>query len=118
MNLQSKIGTKFTDDECTAQLIKDIQEHDQQMMKLIHEPINLYEHAAYLSFVFNVGIDNFRKSTMLGKLNAGNHAGACAEFIRWSYAGKQQLQGLVRRRVAETDMCLGKTKIDEFKEDN
>lgn len=39
--------------------------------------------------------------------------GACSEFIRWSYAGKQQLQGLVRRRIAETDMCLGKTKIDK-----
>jgi lysozyme len=109
----SKLGTEYTDDQCDAQLIRDIQIHDQQLISVVTEKMNPYEHAAYLSFVFNVGIENFRKSTMLGKLNAGNHAGACDEFIRWTYAGKQQLQGLVRRREAERDMCLGKTKPDK-----
>lgn len=108
-----QLGQTFTDEQCTDQLIKDIQVHDKQLMSVVTVKMNDYEHSAYPSFVFNVGIENFRKSTMLGKLNAGNHAGACSEFIRWSYAGKQQLQGLVRRRIAETDMCLGKTKIDK-----
>lgn len=106
-------GKTFTDEQCLEQLAKDITRHDRQLMGVVKQPLNVYEHAAYLSFVFNAGITTFSKSTMLGKLNAGNHAGACEELIKWVYAGKTKLKGLERRRQAEMDMCLGKVKIDD-----
>ena len=108
-----KLGQTFTDEQCLETLEKDIVKHDKQLMGVVKVPINDFEHAAYLSFVFNVGIVNFSKSTMLGKLNAGNHAAACDEFIKWRFAGKKELAGLVRRREMETQMCNGTIKLDK-----
>lgn len=61
---------------------------------------------ALVAFVFNVGAGNFVRSTLLRKLNAGDYAGAAAEFGRWIYAGKTELPGLIRRRAAERELFL------------
>lgn len=61
--------------------------------------------AALASFVYNVGEPQFKGSTLLRKLNAGDARGACAELSRWVYAGGQKLQGLVNRRAAERELC-------------
>lgn len=58
------------------------------------------------SFVFNVGGRNFAQSTLLSRLNAGNYAGAGAQFGRWVYAGGRVLPGLVSRRAAEAALFL------------
>ena len=50
----------------------------------------------------NAGQGNFANSTMLRLLNSGDYDGAAAQFDRWSYAGGQQIAGLLRRRPAET----------------
>jgi len=44
---------------------------------------------------------NLASSTLLRELNAGNTAGAAAQFLVWVYAGGVQLPGLVKRRQAE-----------------
>lgn len=62
--------------------------------------------AALASFVYNVGAGNYRSSTLLRKLRAGDIAGACRELPRWVYAGGKKLRGLERRRAAEMELCL------------
>lgn len=62
--------------------------------------------AALGSFVFNVGTGAFQSSTLLRKAKAGDLVGACNELSRWVYAGGRVLNGLVRRREAERDLCL------------
>jgi lysozyme len=64
---------------------------------------------ALTSWAFNLGMGNFRRSTLLKKLNAGDFVGASDEFPRWVYAGRppQVLPGLLRRREAERQMFLG-----------
>jgi lysozyme len=61
------------------------------------------------SWCFNLGMGNFRRSTLLVRLNAGDFSGAAAEFPRWVYAGRppRVLPGLVRRREAERQLFLG-----------
>lgn len=65
---------------------------------------------ALSSFIYNVGVSNFRKSTLLKVLNRGNYKAAYAQFGRWVYArdrrtGKRiKLKGLIRRRKAEADL--------------
>ncbi|MCH2546225.1 MAG: lysozyme [Alphaproteobacteria bacterium] len=61
---------------------------------------------ALLSFVFNLGETQFRKSTLLKKLNAGNTRAACDELMRWIYAGGKVRHGLVLRRADERALCL------------
>lgn len=62
--------------------------------------------AALGSFVYNVGVGSFESSTLLRKAKAGDMAGACNELPRWVYAGGRKLNGLVRRREAERELCL------------
>jgi lysozyme len=62
------------------------------------------EFNALVDFTFNVGAGNFDSSTLLRELNAGDYAGAAAQFDRWDYAGGQVVAGLLRRRQAETQL--------------
>lgn len=57
--------------------------------------------AAMVSLAFNIGARAFAGSTLLKKHNAGDHAGARAEFARWVFASGKKLYGLERRRAAE-----------------
>ena len=60
---------------------------------------------ALVSFTYNLGIGNFRKSTLLSKVKRNpNDPGIRNEFNRWVYAGGRVLPGLVRRRAAEADL--------------
>lgn len=57
---------------------------------------------ALVSFVFNVGGRNFRKSTLLKKAKANpNDNSIMDEFLRWVYAKGVALPGLQKRRLAE-----------------
>ena len=57
---------------------------------------------ALVSFVFNVGGRNFRKSTLLKKIKANPDDNSIMdEFLRWVYAEGVVLPGLQKRRFAE-----------------
>jgi lysozyme len=113
VNNTLRMGQTFTDEQCLETLVKDITKHDKQLMGVVKVPMNDFQHAAFLSFVFNVGIVKFSNSTMLGKLNAGNYKASCDELIKWRYAGGKVLKGLERRREMETQMCYGTIKLDK-----
>lgn len=102
-----KAGQTITRKAAEELLVKDANEHWEQARKYITVPITQGEADAYASFVFNVGVGNFKSSTLLKKLNAGDYAGACSQLKRWVYAGGKKLNGLVKRREAEYRMCVG-----------
>ena len=58
------------------------------------------------SFIYNVGAGNFKKSTLLRKLNWGDYDGAASELLKWNRAAGRVMAGLTRRRRAEQDMFL------------
>lgn len=60
--------------------------------------------SAMTSLAFNVGIENFRRSTLLRLHNEGEYAAAANEFARWRFANGKPLKGLERRRAAEADL--------------
>lgn len=101
-----KLGQKFTEQECLEKLAKGLTEHNDQLMKVVKVPLSDGEHAAYLSFVYNVGIEKFKRSTMLVKLNDEQRLEACAELKKWVYAGSNKLKGLISRRGSEYEMCV------------
>ncbi|EKI7188606.1 lysozyme [Salmonella enterica] len=98
-------GKRYTDAECDAQLDKDLKRVKAQVDPLIKVSIPESERAAFYSFAYNVGTGAFARSTLLKKLNAGDHAGACNELKRWTYAGGRQWKGLVTRREIEREVC-------------
>lgn len=68
--------------------------------------LNDNEFGALVSFVYNLGIGALLSSTLLKKLNAGNHVGAAEEFLKWDHAGGKRLPGLTKRRQAERSLFL------------
>lgn len=108
-----KLGQTFTVDQCDKVFADDLIKHDKQLMSVVKVPFKSnYQHAAMLSFVYNVGIGNFSSSTMLKRLNAGNYGGACLELTKWVYAKKQKLNGLVTRRTKEYQFCMNEIPLD------
>ena len=57
---------------------------------------------AIVSFVFNVGIGNFKASTLLAKIRINPEDNSIMdEFLRWVYANGKVMKGLQKRRLAE-----------------
>jgi GH24 family phage-related lysozyme (muramidase) len=74
---------------------------------VVQTELEQHQFDALVSFTYNVGQANLKKSTLLAKLNAGDYAGTAAEFGKWVNAGGNKLPGLVRRRAAEERMFNG-----------
>lgn len=54
-----------------------------------------------VSFAFNVGVNAFQSSTLLKRLNAGDHGAVPSELRRWVNVGGVRVEGLVNRRRSE-----------------
>ena len=62
---------------------------------------------ALVSLAYNIGLEAFKRSTLLRKLNAGDYQGAASEFARWNRAGGRVVAGLSNRRERERLMFCG-----------
>jgi lysozyme len=75
------------------------------ILKVVKVKLNDNQTGAILSFVYNVGLGNFNKSTLLKKLNVNpNDITIKAEFMKWNKALGKELTGLTNRRKAEAEM--------------
>lgn len=99
-------GMKITAAGADEILRSDLGQYEAAVSKAVKVPLTENQFAALVSFTFNLGAGALRKSTLLKKLNAGDYAGAAAEFAKWNKAGGEVLPGLTRRRAAERDLFL------------
>lgn len=102
-----KMGDYKTDEECERDLAKSLEVYHKDMMKHVKVDLTEYEQVAYTSFVWNLGETNWKSSTILKKLNAGDHKGACEQLLRWNKAGGKVVKGLTNRRTDEYKTCMG-----------
>lgn len=105
-----KMGDKTTPDRALVQLLSSANKHADAIRQCIHVPLYQHEFDAYVSLAYNIGTGAFCGSTLVKKLNAGDYKGACAEIKRWNRAGGKVVKGLVKRREAEYQMCIGEGK--------
>ena len=102
-----KMGDKTTPERALVQLLESTEKHADAIRQCIHVPLYQHEFDAYISLAYNIGTGAFCKSTLVKKLNQGDYTGACNEIRRWNKAGGKVLPGLVKRREAEYEMCMG-----------
>lgn len=102
-------GDSCTQAQADTWLRDDAKEASDAVQRLVEVPLTQPQTDALTSFVFNLGAGAFEKSTLRKKLNAGDYAGAAAEFGRWVFAGDKKLPGLERRRAAEAELFSGAT---------
>ena len=99
-------GTVYTDQQCVEMLAQSLAQHGIEIAPCLPDDLPPKTRAAFIDFGYNVGVEKFCGSTLSIKALAGDLRGACNEFPRWTYAGKEQLPGLVKRRAAEQALCL------------
>ena len=76
-----------------------------EVKKVVATEINENQLEALTSFAYNLGIGNLKKSTLLKKVNLDpNDKSIALEFAKWNKAGGKVLNGLVKRRKAESDL--------------
>jgi lysozyme len=98
-------GDKITIDRADKLLIEIVQKFEISVRSLVKSKINDNQLGSLTSFAFNVGVGNFKKSTLLKKVNANpNDPTIRNEFMRWTRGGGKVLKGLVTRREAEADL--------------
>lgn len=100
-----RLGQSKTPAQCDGLLRQELTIAMAGVDRNVIKPQPETRRAALASFVYNVGETQFKTSTLLRKLNAGDARGACAELSRWVYARGKKLQGLVNRRAAERELC-------------
>lgn len=98
------LGTKITKQQAEAYLQKDIENFAEQVSALIKVPLNEYQFGALVSLAYNIGINAFKGSTLLRKLNAGDYAAVPNEFRKWKYNDGKIMQGLINRREREIEL--------------
>lgn len=97
-------GMVITAEEAEELLRADLRRFESGVKGLVAVELTQGQFDALVSFSFNVGLGNLRRSTLLRKLNEGNYTEASKQFLRWTKAGGKELKGLVKRRQAEQDL--------------
>lgn len=95
-----------TEDECKEMLSARLGWFALQVDKLVTVDATPEQLAAYTSFTYNVGVNTFKKSSVLRLANEGKRKESCNFLTRYVYAGGKILPGLVKRREAEKRLCL------------
>lgn len=62
--------------------------------------------AAAVSLSYNIGLANYRKSTVSRRFSQGRWREACDAFLSWRFAGGREVKGLLARRQKERALCL------------
>ncbi|HEY3591943.1 MAG TPA: lysozyme [Buttiauxella sp.] len=81
------VGMKITAEQSSALLNGDLGWVESTISNYVKSSLNQNQYDALCSFIFNVGANAFKGSTMLKLLNVGNYPGASDEFPKWKKSG-------------------------------
>lgn len=103
-------GATVTSGEAEALLTYDLHRVASEIDALIFTPLNQNQFDALISFAFNIGALNFRRSVVLKRINEGKLLQAASALELWRktmFEGEDLvLDALVRRRAAEKALFL------------
>lgn len=115
-------GKTISQDEADRLFKQDLKVHSKNVSKLLTVPVNQNQFDALVSLEYNIGVGNFKSSSILRLLNQRKFFEAGARFLFenpnsktpeekykgcWVFDNKKKvLNGLVRRRAEEQRLFL------------
>lgn len=104
---QGRPQARYSDAECKAMLEDRLADYAAPVLARNPE---LRGHDAQLvaasSLAYNIGVANYRRSSVARLFSAGKWRMACDAFLKWNRAGGRVIKGLDNRRRAERAICL------------
>jgi len=96
-----QMGDKVTKEQAEEYLLSDIKKIDKYLTNL-NLDIDGNQKSSLISFIYNLGLGNFNKSTLLKKIKINpNDQSIGNEFMKWINSNGKPLEGLRRRRKSE-----------------
>jgi GH24 family phage-related lysozyme (muramidase) len=102
----AKRGMTITEKQAEDLLKGDLAWVEEALARNVKVPLKQNQYDALASFVYNLGEGNFRSSTLLKLLNAGDYDGAADQLLRWNKQKGKVLRGLTNRRMEERALFL------------
>lgn len=98
-------------DVCTKEQAEMYMKHDLiAFEKAINDNIKVLitqnQYDSIVSLCYNIGVNSFKNSTLLKKLNNSDYKGAADQFMLWNKAGGKVMAGLSIRRNKERLLFL------------
>jgi len=100
-------GDTCTQEEAETMLAEDLVEFEDYVKNYVESELQQNEFDALVAWTYNLGPANLKESTMLKELNSGNFEEVPRQMKRWNRAGGEVLDGLIRRREAESRLFKG-----------
>lgn len=108
--LTAREGAEVSEDDAQALLLYDLIAVAHAVNEWTFTPLNANQFDALCSFAFNIGLENFRRSGVLKRLNEGALIQAACAMELWrkaEFGGERiVIDALVRRRAAEKALFL------------
>ena len=92
----------------------DLVDFENAIAKLVKTDLTAHQWDALVSFVYNVGVGAFKKSTLLKRINEGRLDLVPAEMLRWVRVAGKVNEGLRNRRMSEIDQWTTGQAADKF----
>ncbi len=103
-------GTQIAEADAEALLLYDLINVAHAVNEWTYAPLNQNQFDALVSFAFNIGLENFRRSTTLRRINEGRMLEAALAMELWRRADFEGerivVDALVRRRSYEKSLFL------------
>lgn len=96
-----KLGTRWTKERADARFAADLAD-EEALVNRVAPVTTQNQFDALVSFQYNTGA--LKTSALLKLHNAGDYAGARAQFARWNKNDGRVMAGLTRRRAAEAKL--------------
>ena len=102
-----EMGMTISQERAEELFLEDLEVYEDAVNKAVELPLHQHQFDALVSWTFNLGGANLNASTMLKVLNQGAYEDVPAQMKRWNKAGGKVLEGLTRRRLAESLLFEG-----------
>jgi lysozyme len=102
-----EMGMEISQERAEELLLEDLVVYEDAVIKSVEVPLHQHQFDALVSWTFNLGGANLNASTMLKVLNKGAYKDVPYQIKRWNKAGGKVLEGLTRRRLAESLLFEG-----------
>ena len=104
-------GMEISQERADMLLLEDVEVFEEAVNNLVEVDLEQNQFDALVAWTFNLGSTNLKNSTLLKVLNNKNYEDVPEQIKRWNKATvdgeRQVLEGLVRRREAESLLFTG-----------